>query len=369
MNETRLATAAFLAAVLIPSPGTAQTLFAVEAEAGHLYRVNPATAALTWVGNTTVSALAGLELGRNGKLYAISGSPHPALYSIDPATAIAVQIGLLGVGFMFEGALAIAPNGIAYATNLNTSSAAGLFRIDLATGQSTLLGTISGGARDINGLAWRRDGKLVAIDRVSNALITIDPVTFATTTLATVPSTVGAVGGMTAIGDTGFYSTSGPVSSIPGSNLLYSFDLFTGASTLVGSFAPTITGMGISGLAACGGCYGNYGSGLKGAGGLVPDLLGRGCPSTGLSFQVVAQSALGGTIGAVALGATSTSLAFFGGTVLATPSIVLNVTTTGSGAGSGVASVQLTVPNVPSIVGSCTSRRSSWTARPRRVSR
>jgi hypothetical protein len=109
--------------------------------------------------------------------------------------------------------------------------------------------------------------------------------------------------------------------------------------------------MGISGLAGCGGCYVNYGSGLKGAGGLVPDLLGRGCPSPGASLQVVAQAALGATVGAIAIGATTSSIPLLGGTLLTNPSIVLNVTTSGSGAGNGVASVQVTVPNVSTMLG------------------
>jgi hypothetical protein len=60
---------------------------------------------------------------------------------------------------------------------------------------------------------------------------------------------VGGVGGLTIDGSTGFFSTSGPGGSVPGSNSLYSFDLFTGSNALVGSFAPTINDTGISGIA------------------------------------------------------------------------------------------------------------------------
>jgi hypothetical protein len=55
---------------------------------------------------------------------------------------------------------------------------------------------------------------------------------------------------MTVLGGVGYYNTSGPSSAAPGSNQLYSFDLFSGQSTLIGGFGPIITGTGISGLAA-----------------------------------------------------------------------------------------------------------------------
>jgi hypothetical protein len=153
----------------------------------------------------------------------------------------------LGVGFVFEGVLAFAPNGTAYGSNAGSAGAPQLFTINLTTGAATIIGTLAG-SHDINGMTWRSDGKLVALDRVSNSLLVIDPTTLAISTLAALGSAVGAVGGMTVDGTTAFFSTSGP-GSIPGSNSLYTFDLFTGSFSLVGSFAPTITGTGISGIA------------------------------------------------------------------------------------------------------------------------
>ena len=54
---------------------------------------------------------------------------------------------------------------------------------------------------------------------------------------------------MTVAGDTVYFNTSGPGGASPGSNELYSVNLFSGEHTLVGSLSPTITGVGISGLA------------------------------------------------------------------------------------------------------------------------
>lgn len=112
-----------------------------------------------------------------------------------------------------------------------------------------MLGLIGSGQHDINGLAWRSDGQLVALDRVQNALLLIDPTTRATSVLASLGPTVGAVGGMVLSNDQGWFATSGPSGTDPGSNGLYAFDAFTGNYSLVGSFSPTITGTGISGLA------------------------------------------------------------------------------------------------------------------------
>jgi len=98
-------------------------------------------------------------------------------------------------------------------------------------------------------LGWRSDGKLVGLDRVSNSLLTIDPATAVSSVLAPLAPTVGGVGGMTVIADKGYFSTSGPGSVNPGSDSLYAFDAMTGSYSLIGSFLPTITGTGISGLA------------------------------------------------------------------------------------------------------------------------
>ena len=116
----------------------------------------------------------------------------------------------------------------------------------------TIVATMSGGQRDVNGLAWRSDGMLVGIERVSNSLVQIDPSTGAVSTIATFPAGVvdlGALGGMAATGDTGYFACGNVYSTIPGSNALFSFDLYTGDYQLIGAFDPAPTGLGIGGLA------------------------------------------------------------------------------------------------------------------------
>jgi PEP-CTERM motif len=226
-------------------------LLAVDHDSGILYSVSTVNASLTPVGSTGVADFAEIEFAPNGTLYGFtdSGAPTPSLYKINPSTAAVSLIGPLNLPFVFEGGLAFASNGSAIGTNGDSSGNPELFSLNLATGAATVIATISGGDHDINGLAYRSDGELIGLDRVSNSLLVIDPTTGVSSVLAAVPTTVGAIGGMTVLGGVGYYNTSGPQGSISGSNELYSFNLLTGASTLVGSFAPTISDSGISGLA------------------------------------------------------------------------------------------------------------------------
>src|SRR6266850_1165066 len=98
----------------------------------------------------------------------------------------------------------------------------GLFRMDLATGQATKIGWVNNNntlAHDINGLGWRSDGQLVALDNFSNSLLAIDPTTLTSTVISLIVPRVGTVGGMTLNGDKGYFSTAGPGQA--GSNSLY----------------------------------------------------------------------------------------------------------------------------------------------------
>lgn len=238
--------------LLTPVVGLAN-LVAHDYGTGILYSVSTEDASLSVIGNTGISSLGSLELGPDGYLYGFTTGDDPSLYRIDPADASTSEVGPLNVGFVFEGGLAFAPDGTVYATNQDEAENPVLFAVDLLSGAATTIATISGGAHDLNGLAWRHDGMLVGIDRETNALLAIDPVTATSTVIATVRPMVGAIGGMAVLEGTGHFSTSGPggpdTETTPGSNELYSFDLFTGDHVLIGSFSPTITGDGIGGLA------------------------------------------------------------------------------------------------------------------------
>jgi hypothetical protein len=245
-------------------------LVGVDVSTGTLYSISETNASKTPIGNTGISGATGQWADIqffNGTLYGftISIPPNPplpallpTLYSINPTTAATTSIGLLnppGTSSVFEGGLAFSPSGTAYGMNLRiiTPTSVDLFTINPANGALTDLGAVktTTGANanlDINGLAFRSDGKLIGLDDLSNSLVVIDPSTLRETTLITVPSTVGSVGGMTVDSGVGYYVTAGPGANTPGSDNLYRFDLFSGASILIGNLG--FTDFGLSGLAA-----------------------------------------------------------------------------------------------------------------------
>ena len=253
MNNTSFFRYLLLLSFVVPwNCSLAATMYGIDSDTGNLYKVSTVSASLTLIGNTGIPTSADLQFAPDGTLYSFSVGTNSTLYRIDPNTAHATSIGLLGVGNVFEGGLAFSPGGTAYAANNGTASIPKLLKLNLLTGQATVIGTISGGSHDINGLEWRSDGMLVGLDRVSNALLAINPQTAASSTIVVLSPVVGAVGGMTAAGDSGYFSTAGPTGIngyFPGSNELYSFNLFSGAYTRIGTFAPTIQGTGIGGIA------------------------------------------------------------------------------------------------------------------------
>jgi hypothetical protein len=171
--------------------------------------------------------LGGLAFAPDGTLYGMTVS-LANLWTIDPLSASTVYVGRLWNSPTVEGALTILPDGRAFGTSrLNLSD---LFAVNLATGQATYVATISGGPNDINGLAWRSDGMLVGLDRVSSALLAIDPATGVSSVIAAVPEPGGTGGMTTTDGLTGFFAagTSGIYS-------LYSIDFYTGAQSLIGT--------------------------------------------------------------------------------------------------------------------------------------
>jgi hypothetical protein len=194
---------------------------------GDLYKISTTDASVTFIGDTGLSNLGGMAFAPDGTLYGMTVS-LANLWTIDPVTAATVFVGRLSNDPTAEGALTILPDGRAFGTILLNFS--DLFAVNLWTGQATYVATISGGFHDINGLAWRSDGMLVGLDRVSSALLAIDPVTGESSVIAAVPEP-GGTGGMTTIdGLTGFFAigTSGTYS-------LYSIDFYTGAQSLIGT--------------------------------------------------------------------------------------------------------------------------------------
>ncbi len=223
---------------------------------GDLFSVNTADATLSYIGSTGLGNLGTIEYAADGTLYGITAGSSSGLYRIDPTTAAATFVGSLGIGFVMEGGLAFGPDGTAYGAHYAASAGRALFSIDLNNGAATEIGLIGDGFTDVNGLAWRNDGTLIGVDEFDGTIIEIDPTSGAASTLSTLGFSCSAIGGMTTDPLTGIsYLATGRVSDNngnPGTNSLYTLDLNTGGVGLIGqfSYAGGWSDDGISGLAA-----------------------------------------------------------------------------------------------------------------------
>lgn len=249
-------------AMFIAAVGTTMTaplamgfeLIGVHAETGDLYDISTSDAIPTLIGSTGIEGFGSLEFAPDGTLYGFTTGPAATLYTIDPVDLSTNVVGSLGLDFVFDGSLVFAPDGTVYGTNNDSELNPQLFTLDPVSGEATVVGTIGGdaiggGRHDINAMAWREDGFLVGLDRITNSLLAIDPADASSSLIALVDPVIGAVGGMAVAPDTAYFVTSGPGGPTAGSNELYSFHLFTGEHALIGGLSPTIEGVGISGLA------------------------------------------------------------------------------------------------------------------------
>lgn len=225
-------------------------LFGVDFETGSLVKI-ALDGAVTDVGPTGLTdpdLVGGLEFGPDGSLYALTvGVGPPAIYRIDPNNASTELVGMTGLSFMYEGGLAIASDGRAWAAMAGSPSQPRLLSINMSTGAGVVLGALNENSLDLNGLSYREsDGMLIALAR-DNLLIQIDPVTLEISTIATLPFELGSVGGLTIVDGVGYLVT-GNV-NVGGTNELYSVDINSGATTWLGNLGTSLSAFGIGGLA------------------------------------------------------------------------------------------------------------------------
>jgi hypothetical protein len=141
-----------------------------------LYTVDPNTGQATEIGlldPPVPGLLGGLEWA-NGVLYGLAGTPGNALWSVDPSNGATTFIGPIGVGSIFEGGLAFDGQTMWGVNHGVINGPKNLLMIDLETGAGTIAGPLGpDGDHDMNGLVFH-DGELYGIDRVTNALWRID---------------------------------------------------------------------------------------------------------------------------------------------------------------------------------------------------
>ena len=145
--------------------------------------------------------------------------------------------------------MAFATDGTAYGVS-GGSAAPALYRLNMETGEATLIAAFAN-THDFDGLGWHGDG-LIGLDRVTNALLSIDPLTAETSLIRTVDPIVGGIGGMVLNSEFGYFATAGSDARTPGSNELFTFDPKFGTHEVVGTFTVDggpLPGTGIAGLA------------------------------------------------------------------------------------------------------------------------
>jgi hypothetical protein len=288
-----------LASLSIGGAASAQ-LLGIHWNSGDLYSISTTNAAATLIGSTGVSQFADIEFGPNGTLYAlrIGGGLPMELWTIDPTTAAASLIGPLGFNGI-EGDLAFTASGVLYAAQTTSSQ---VMTVDTTTAAATVAFWFTTN-HDLNGLATRSDGKIVALDRAPNALIVIDPSNGAIVQSFSVSPALGAVSALTNHAGQTYFTTGGPPS---GSNELWRVHPFTGQHALVGSFNGVITGYGFSGLAGDTSCAAptTYCTAGTSTNGCAPAMSATGTPSVAASS--------GFTLSCTALEGQRSAIVFFG---------------------------------------------------------
>jgi len=142
-----------------------------------LYRIDTDEGTVTPIGyHGVASGFCGLDYAtREDALIGVTRMTNARLYLVDPSTAVATYIGDLGIGYVFEGALAYDPTtGFLYGANGGSDEEPQLFTVDPSTGAAVLLGVVGGGVHDFAGLAFDAEGQLYGLDRFTNALWAID---------------------------------------------------------------------------------------------------------------------------------------------------------------------------------------------------
>jgi hypothetical protein len=257
MRRTHFAAVLGLGSLIVPANAGEAPLIGVEEDTGDFYAISTADASLQLIGHSGITGLGALEFNpSDGFFYGFTTGDNSVLYRfyVSPAldSVAGMPVGSLGLGFVYEGALAFAPDGTAYAMNGGTLVPS-LLTLDLGTGEATIVASMQN-RHDIAGLGWRSDGVLIGLDSTDNDLLVINPANAAVSLIDDVTPTIGGVGGMALFADTGYFVTAGLLAGVPpgvspGSNALYSFDPLTGEHFFIGSFDNVILGSGFSGLA------------------------------------------------------------------------------------------------------------------------
>ncbi len=326
---------------LLAAAATAQdVLYATQSFTNvNLLTVNPLTGAVSAsVPVTNEEALfGGLAYDLNGDLYSIDGyndSNPDRTFRIDLATGAGTVVGSTGFNWNFRCVDVHPPTGVLCAARDNE-----LFFLDKATGAATPLAPITGATLD--------QATAFAIDGQGNAFLTdAGGVGLFQLDLATgVATHLGDLNLPYYFQDLAFDTSDGlwGVTAIGG---LYRIDLVQVAATF--QYATTAWhGIAFKRGAPCAGSIAYYGSGCPGSGGFVPVLAASGCPVGGQTVTVDITHALGPCTGFLFFGLSQGALPMGGGctlNVVPLLPLVLAFPIGGSGPGAGSVTFGGTMP-------------------------
>lgn len=196
---------------------------------GSVYSINETTGAGTLLGNSGFGATNSMARNSAGTIYSAANS---SLITINPVTGAGTLASTLS-GFGAEGlsirGLAFSSTGVLYAVNNGGSSGDTttndlLYTINASSGAMTLIGTMA--FAGVQALAFSSGSTLFGFDGAGGGLITIDSLTAAATDVNP------AIGGSGNDIQTLAFSSGGTLYG--GRDNLFTIDLTTGASTLVG---------------------------------------------------------------------------------------------------------------------------------------
>jgi hypothetical protein len=126
-----------------------------------LATIDQLTGAATLIGTGLGTSLISLEVSADGTMYGV-GYNDQILYSIDPITGVATAIGSTGISFMMD--LAFSSSGDLWAT-----TGGNLWTLDLLTGSSTFMTSITGGASNVMSLMFDSADNMLVSEYLSGA--------------------------------------------------------------------------------------------------------------------------------------------------------------------------------------------------------
>jgi len=162
--------------LILPGPTQAGDLFLLDSDAELglrvLYTVDPATAVTSEVGVVGAFDIEGMAFNsHDGYLYGSTGFDN-VLVRIDPFTGEGVAVGEYGTSLEIDGLAFVGE--VLYGVNERGR----LYTIDTLTGYATFVGSLGWPfGWDEVGLASTPEGVIYGVDMVSDCLFTVDPVT------------------------------------------------------------------------------------------------------------------------------------------------------------------------------------------------